>query len=294
MQPGAAVMDILIIGLLLGGTYALMAMGLQLQYGVARIMNLANGEILVAAAFGTFWFFTATKVSPFVSLIGIVPLAFALNWAVYRVLILPLVRRAKNQGQLDVDSILATFGISFIFIGILLHVFGGDYLSYSYLARPYVIFGENYGLNRIAAFLGSAAICIGLYVWLHRTRAGLTLRAVAVNPSAAGLVSIDVERVSALAFALGGAVTAAGGTLLSMFLTFDASLGVLFTLKALVIVIMGGVSEIRGAIIASFILGLAETAVAILVDPGLTLAAAYVLFLAILLLRPEGLFGRRV
>jgi branched-chain amino acid transport system permease protein len=286
-------MDILIIGLLLGGTYALMAMGLQLQYGVARIMNLANGEILVAAAFSTFWFFTATSVSPFVALVGIIPASFALNWAIYRVLILPLVRRAKSQGQLEVDSILATFGISFIFIGILLALFGGDYLNYSYLARPYVIFGENYGLNRIAAFLGAAVVCIGLYVWLHRTRAGLAMRAVAVNPSAAGLVSIDVEGVSALAFALGGAVTAAGGTLLSMFLTFDASLGLLFTLKALVIVIMGGVSEIRGAIIASFILGLAETAVAILVDPGLTLAAAYVLFLAILLLRPEGLFGRR-
>ena len=100
-------------------------------------------------------------------------------------------------------------------------------------------------------------------------------------------------RTSALAFALGGAVSAAGGALLSMFLTFDASLGVIFTLKALVIVIMGGVSDIRGAILASFILGLTETAVATYVDPGLTLAAAYVLFIVILLVRPEGLFGRR-
>ena len=286
-------MSILIIGLLLGGTYALMAMGLQLQYGVARIMNLANGEILVAAAFGTFWFFTAYQLSPFLSLLIVVPLAFAVNWAIYHWLMLPLVRRAKNQGQLEVDSILATFGISFIFIGILLAVFGGDYLNYSYLARPFYILGEAYGLNRIAAFLMSAAICIGLYLWLHRTRTGLSLRAVSVSPSAAGLVSIDVERASALAFALGGAVTAAGGAMLSMFLTFDASLGVLFTLKGLVIIIMGGVRDIRGAIVASFILGLAETAVAILVDPGLTLAAAYVLFLIILLMRPEGLFGRR-
>ncbi len=286
-------MEIIIIGLLLGGTYALMAMGLQLQYGVARIMNLANGEVLVAAAFGTFWFFSATQVSPFVALIGIVPLAFVVNWAIYRFLMLPLVKRAKNQGQLEVDSILATFGISFIFIGILLAVFGGDYLSYSYMASPVHLLGETYGLNRIAAFLGSAVLCVGLYVWLNRTRAGLTLRAVAVNPSAASLVSINVVNASALAFALGGAVTAAGGMMLSMFLTFDASLGVIFTLKALVIVIMGGVSDIRGAILAAFILGLTETVVAILVDPGLTLAAAYVLFLIILLVRPQGLFGRR-
>ncbi|MBV8747381.1 MAG: branched-chain amino acid ABC transporter permease [Xanthobacteraceae bacterium] len=286
-------MDIIIIGLLLGATYALMAMGLQLQYGVARIMNLANGEMLIAGAFGTFWFYTASNASPFYALIAVIPLAFAANWAIYRVLIQPLVRRARNQGQLEVDCILATFGLSFILVGILLAVFGGEYLSYSYLARPIFILGEPYGLNRVAAFVGSIVLCLGLYLWLHRTRAGLALRAVSVNPAAAGLVSINVTRASALAFALGGAVTAAGGVLLSMFLTFDASLGVVFTLKALIIVILGGVSDIRGTILAAFILGLAETTVASLVDPGLTLAAAYLLFMAILLVRPEGLLGRR-
>jgi branched-chain amino acid transport system permease protein len=286
-------MDIVIIGLLLGGTYALMAMGLQLQYGVARIMNLANGEILIAGAFSTFWFYAATQASPLFALILVVPAAFVLNWAIYRVLILPLVRRAKSQGKLEVDSILATFGISFISVGVLLAIFGGQYLDYSYLAQPIFIFGERYGLNRVVAFLASVVICAGLYLWLHKTRAGLTLRAVSVNPSASGLVAINVTRTSALAFALGGAVTAAGGGLLSMFLTFDVSLGVVFTLKALVIVILGGVGDMRGTIVASFILGFAETAVATLIDPGLTLAAAYVLFMIVLLVRPEGLFGRR-
>jgi branched-chain amino acid transport system permease protein len=222
-----------------------------------------------------------------------VPAAFVLNWAIYRVLILPLVRRAKSQGKLEVDSILATFGLSFISVGIMLAVFGGEYLDYSYLSQPIFIFGERYGLNRVVAFFASAVLCLGLYVWLHKTRAGLALRAVAVNPSAAALVSINVARASALAFALGGAVTAAGGGLLSMYLTFDVSLGVVFTLKALIIVILGGVGDIRGTIIAAFILGLAETAVATLVDPGLTLAAAYVLFMIVLLVRPQGLFGRR-
>jgi len=286
-------MSVLIVGLLLGGIYALMAMGLQLQYGVARVMNLAYGEVIVAGAFATFWFFAATQLSPLWSLIGVVPVAFVVNWAVYRILILPLVRRAKNQGQLDVDSILATFGLSFVFISILLTVLGGEMLTYSYLARPFVILGEPYALNRIAAFLGSLVLAGCLYGWLHWTRAGLSLRAVAVNPGAAALVSINVERASAMAFALGGAVSAAGGSLLSMFLTFDASQGVIFTLKALVIVILGGVSDIRGAILASFILGLTETFVATFIDPGLTLAAAYALFIVILLLRPEGLFGRR-
>jgi branched-chain amino acid transport system permease protein len=286
-------MDIVIIGLLLGGTYALMAMGLQLQYGVARIMNLANGEILIAGAFSTFWFYSGTKASPLWALFLVAPAAFALNWAIYRILIYPLVRRAKSQGKLEVDSILATFGLSFISVGVMLAIFGGEYLDYSYLARPVFIFGESYGLNRVVAFLAAAVLCAGLYYWLHKTRAGLALRAVSVNPSASGLVAINVMNTSALAFALGGAITAAGGGLLSMFLTFDVSLGVVFTLKALIIVILGGVGDIRGTIVAAFILGLAETAVATLIDPGLTLAAAYVLFMLVLLIRPEGLFGRR-
>ena len=287
-------MDIVIIGLLLGGTYALMAMGLQLQYGVARIMNLANGEVLIAGAFGAFWFFLGTKASPLWSLLFVVPLSFGLNWAIYRVLIVPLVRRAKNQGKLEVDSILATFGLSFVFIGIMVATFGAQYTDYSYLAEPVFIFGERYGLNRVVSFGCSVALCVALYLWLHKTRAGLALRAVSVNPSAAGLVSINVINTSALAFALGGAVTAAGGVLLSMYLTFDASYGVVFTLKALIIVILGGVGDIRGTIIAAFVLGLAETAVASLIDPGLTLAAAYVLFMVVLLVRPQGLLGRRI
>ncbi len=286
-------MDIIVTGMLLGGAYALIAIGLQLQYGVARIMNLANGEVLVAGAFGAFWLYTGSRLSPFLSILFVAPLAFALNWAIYRYLMQPLVSRAKSEGHLEVDCILATFGLSFILMGIMLAVFGGEYFNYSYLEVPYIILGQPYGLNRVVAFAVSVAMCAGLYLWLNRSRSGLALRAVAVNPVAAGLVGINVPRASAFAFALGGAVTAAGGASLSTFLTLDASIGIIFTMKALIIVIMGGLKDIRGAILAAFILGLAETAVASLIDPGLTLAAAYLLFMLVLLFRPEGLFGRR-
>ena len=285
-------MDIFITGILLGGAYALMAMGLQLQYGVARIMNLANGEILVAGAFGAFWFYTGFSVSPIISLTLVVPMAFALNWLIFRYLLLPLVKRAKDQGRLEIDSILATFGLSFVFVGLMITFFGGEFFSYSYLERAFTILEEPYGLNRVAAFAASVFFAAILYLWLNKTRAGLALRAVSVNPVSAGLVGINVAKFSALAFAIGGGVTAAGGGLLSMFLLFDATIGVIFTMKALIIVILGGVREIRGTIVAAFLLGIAETTVARLVDPGLTLAAAYLLFLLILLFRPQGLFGR--
>ncbi len=286
-------MDILIIGILLGATYSLLAMGLTLQYGVSRIMNLANGEMLVVGAFGAFWVTTVQQLSPFVSLLFVVPGTFVLNWLIYRYLLTPLVRRAKSRDQLEVDSILATFGMSFVFVGIMLLLFGGEFFSYSYLATAFDIFGSPFGLNRVVACLASALVCGLLYFWLHHTRPGMAIRAVSVDPVAAGLVAIDVPRMSALSFALGGAITATAGVLLSTFLTLDASSGVAFTMKALVIVIMGGVGDIRGAIIAAMILGLAETLVASLIDPGLTLAAAYLLFILVLLFRPQGLFGRR-
>ena len=285
-------MDIVISGLLLGGTYALIAMGLNLQYGVARIMNLANGEMLVLGALAAFFVFTTQNLSPLLTMIVVAPLAFVGNWLIYRFLLRPLVRRAKNSGQLEVDSILATFGISFALVGIMVSIHG-EYFTYSFLADPFVILGSTVGLNRLVAFLMAVVIGVLLYLWLNHSRPGMAVRAVSVSPEAARLVGINVARMSAIAFALGGAVTAVGGTLISTFITLDASVGVIFTMKALIIVIMGGVGDIRGAIIAAVILGLVETAVATLVDPGLTLVAAYFIFLLVLLFRPQGLFGRR-
>lgn len=284
-------MDIVISGLLLGGAYALIAMGLTLQYGVARIMNLANGEALVLGALAAFWLYTMQGVSPLATVLLIAPLAFAGSWAVYRALLLPLVRRARDRGRLEVDSILATFGMSFFLVGAMTAIHG-EYFTYSFLAEPVQLLGATLALNRVVAFAAAALIGAALWLWLERSRTGMAVRAVAVNPEAAGLVGVDVERASALAFALGGAVTAAGGALVSTFVTLDASVGVLFTMKALIIVIMGGVGDIRGAVLAALILGLVETGVAVLVDPGLTLAAAYLIFLAVLLFRPQGLFGR--
>lgn len=284
-------MDILISGLLLGGTYVLIAMGLNLQYGVARIMNLANGEMIVLGALASFWVFTSAAVSPILTIFLVFPLAFVGNWLVYRFLLLPLVRRAHSQGQLEVDAILATFGMSFTLVGIVVSM-NGEYFTYSFLATPFEILGSTVALNRLVAFLFAVIIGLVLYLWLNRSRAGMAVRAVAVNPDSARLVGINVEKVSALAFAIGGAVSAVAGVLISTFITLDASVGVIFTMKALIIVIMGGVGDIRGAIIAALILGLVETSVATLIDPGLTLAAAYFIFLLVLLFRPQGLFGK--
>ena len=285
-------LDIIVSGLLLAGTYALVAMGLNLQYGVARIMNLANGEVLVLGALAAFWLYTTAQLSPLLTVVLVAPLSFCGNWLIYRFLLQPLVRRSKSQGQLEVDAILATFGMSFFLIGVMVSIEGG-FFAYKYLSEPISILGSTTSLNRFVAFLIAVLIGAALYIWLNHTRPGVAVRAVAVSTEASGLVGIKVSRISAFAFALGGAITSVGGALISTFITLDASIGVVFTMKALIIVIMGGVGEIRGAIVAAVILGLVETAVATLIDPGLTLVAAYLIFILILLFRPQGLFGRR-
>jgi branched-chain amino acid transport system permease protein len=278
-------------GLLLGGMYALIAMGLTLQYGVARIMNLSYGEFLIAAAFGAYWLFTVWSLNPILALGLVVPISFAASWLIYRVLLIPLVDRAKSRVALEVDSILATFGLLFVIQGVALVIFGGAYYSYSFLSIPVPVFGATLSANRLLASVLGAALAIGFYLLLTRTRTGTAIRGVAVDPNMARLVAIDVRKMAAFAFALGGALVATAGVLVSMFLTFSANMGVVFALKALIIVIMGGVGNLLGCLIAGIVLGLVESLVATFVDPGLTLAANFALFLAVLFVKPTGLFG---
>ncbi len=283
---------VLLSGLVLGGTYALVAMGLTLQYGIARIMNLAYGETIIAAAFLAYVLFNGLGINPVLGLLAAVPLGFVFGYLVYGLMMRPLVRRAKNRETLEIDSILATFGLLFVIQGVMLVLFGSNYTSYSYLNIGVSVFGATIAANRLIAFALAIVLGSGLYLLLTRTLWGTALRAVAVSPTSAPLVGIDVERAARTAFAIGGALAAAGGVVISMYQTFTATAGVVFTMKALIVVIMGGVGNILGALFSGLLLGLVETFVATYVDPGLTLAATYLIFLTILLWRPAGLFGR--
>jgi branched-chain amino acid transport system permease protein len=284
--------DALIFGLTLGGTYALVALGLNLQYGVARILNLAYGEMMIAAALAGMVLFTRAGVSPLLSLLLLVPIAAAAGALLYRVAFLPLVRRARSRDALEGDSILSTFGLLFVIQGVMLAIFGGNYMSYSYLSIPVEVFGTTVAANRLLALAVALVLGTSLFLLLTRTRIGTALRAVAVDPASAPLVAIDVTKIAMLAFALGTVLVAVAGVLVSMFSTFSATMGVLFTMKALIVVIMGGVGNFVGCVLAALLLGVSESLVSSYVDPGLTLASNYALFLVVLVFRPSGLFGR--
>lgn len=286
------IIDALLNGFTLGGVYALVAMGLTLQYGVARIMNLSYGQFLVAAAMTSYWLFKAMAINPLLGLLVVVPASFVVNWLLYQALLHPLVKRARTELALEIDCILATFGLLFIVEGIMLVVVGGGYLTNPYLDSVYLILGSPLAADRLLALGVAVVLGLLLYFLLHYTRRGTIIRAVAASPTSAQLVAIDVRSVAAFTFALGGALVAASGVLISLFFTFSATMGVVFTMKALIVVIMGGVGHLLGALVAGLLLGLAESFVAVYVDPGLTLAVTFALFMVVLIVRPTGIFGR--
>lgn len=283
--------DLILTGLTLGGLYSLVAMGLTLQFGVARIMNLSYGEFMIAASFAAL-LFVKLGLNPILGLILLIPIGFAVHWIMYQVLMLPLVKRTKAGPQLEVDSILATFGILFVVQGIMLVIFGGNYFSYSFMSFPVHLLGTTTAANRLLVLAFAVLLGVGTFLLMTYTRIGMAMRAVATAPRFAPLVGINVRRVSAIAFAVGGAMVAACGVLISMFLPFTSSMGILFTMKALVVVIMGGVGNLMGCLVAGMLLGFTEVMVTRYIDPGLTLAANYALFLLVLLFLPNGIFGR--
>ena len=287
------VVDIVLTGLIIGGIYALTALGLTLQYGVARIMNLSYGEFVVAAALSTYWLYTVQATSPLIGLVVLVPLAFVLNWMIYQLVLHPLVRRARNEGMLEVDSILATFGLLFIIQGIAVVTFGGNYFSYSYLSIPVQVLGSALAVNRLLALGFATVIGVAIYLALIRTRIGTAIRAVAVDPVSAQLVAIDVRRASAFAFALGGALVAVGGRA-------DQHVSDVPRLDGRRVHHEGldrghhgrRRQHARAPCSPVFCSASARPQWRACSIPGLTLAATYALFLAVLLIRPTGLFGR--
>jgi branched-chain amino acid transport system permease protein len=284
-------LDFLLAGLVIGGIYALIAIGLNLQYGVARVLNLAYGEFLMLAGYAAFWGFTFIGAPPLLTMLAGAPVAFGLSWLLFRFVLHPLLKRTADQGKREVDSILSTFGLLFVLQGIALMAWTGTDRAYSYLAVPVEMFGTVMVANRLIALVAALVLSAAVFLFLRYSTAGRAMRAIAVSPQTAPLVGIDVRRYSALAFALGGMLAAVAGILLSSFIGINPTIGAAFTVKALIVIVMGGIGHVMGGLIAALILGLAETMAALLLAPGLVTVINFAIFSAVLLWRPQGLFS---
>lgn len=277
---------------LLAGLYTLMAVGLSLGFGVIRIINFAQGEMIMLGAYGAFWLFTLLGVDPLVSLPVLVIGGFVLGWVLFRGFI------AKVLDAPHINQILLTFGLGLAIQHIAIVLWTGNARS---TTPPYATSSSFIGdvlvvHGRLTAFVVATAMVAALIAWLQWSETGRATRAVAENRSAAMLMGIDVSRIYALSFSVSCALSVATGVIVSFILTITPFMGFPMLVKAIAVVILGGLGSIAGTTIGAFALAFAETFVSYYLPEGSGWAEgiAFVLIIAILMLRPRGILGQAV
>ncbi len=284
-------LEVLITGLLLGGLYALISVGLSLQYGVARILNISHGEFIMLGAMTTWTLYTGLGINPLVSLAICGPLALASGFLIHKTLFRRLLASSASPAIFESNSMLAAFGLMFILQNIALIIWRADTRAYSYLSIPVHFLGTLFGANRLLTFGITMVIGLAFYLFLSLTRTGKAIRAAAQDPATAGLMGVNINHMLALCFGLGAAMAAVAGVLISMCYSVNAVMGLEYTVIAIIVVVLGGLGSIPGSFLGGFILGLVGSVVTFL-EPGLALVAYYVIFIILLLIRPTGLLGR--
>jgi branched-chain amino acid transport system permease protein len=277
----------LVSGILTGALYAMIGIGLTVVFGVMKIINLAHGEMVMLGMFGAFWGQSLWRLDPFVSLAIWTPVMFGLGVLIYRFLL----KKIIPGGELN--TLLYTAGLSLLVANVALFVWKGDYrtISLTYGITPVRPFGIAIAVPLAIAFGLAIVITVALWLFLSRTDLGRAIRATSQNPEAATLMGIDVEKVAVVTFGLGTALAGAAGVLLAPSLYLYPTVGELLLVKCFVIVVLGGLGSVPGAIAGGILLGVVESMGAVYVSATYKDGIGFVLFLAVLLYRPSGLFG---
>jgi branched-chain amino acid transport system permease protein len=285
------ILDVVIAGLLLGGLYALIAMGLSLQYGVARVLNIAHGEFIMLGAMTTWTLFTVFGLNPLLSLVVCGPLAFLLGFIIHRTLFKRLLSSSASPAIFESSSMLASFGLLFIIQNLASIYWGPEIRGYSYLRFPISVGGALFGANRLVTLGFAIIIGVAFYLFVARTRLGKAIRAAAQDPVTAGLMGVNINNVLALCFGLGAALAAIAGVLISVSYPVNVTMGMEYTIIAIIVIVLGGLGSIPGSFIGGFLLGVVGSIVTY-IDPLLSLAAYYLIFIVLLLVRPTGIMGK--
>jgi branched-chain amino acid transport system permease protein len=284
-------LDIVIAGLLLGGLYALIAMGLSLQYGVARVLNISHGEFIMLGGLTTWTLYTAFDINPLVCLAVCGPVTFILGYIIHRTLFKRLLASSASPEIFESSSMLASFALLFIIQNIASIRWGPEIRAYSYLRVPVNLAGAVFGANRLVTLGFAIVIGLAFYLFVTRTRMGKAIRAAAQDPATAGLMGVNIDLVLALCFGFGAAMAGIAGMLISMCYPVHVIMGLEYTIIAIIVVVLGGLGSIPGSFIGGFVLGIIGSVVTH-IDPGLSLVAYYLIFILLLLVRPKGIMGR--
>jgi branched-chain amino acid transport system permease protein len=279
----------IIDGILLGGVYALMAVGLTLIFGVLDIINIAQGILVILGSYLAYSLFTKAGIDPFLALLITIPAMFILGVVVHWAFISRL-----RGGERTSMTLLVTYAVALIIEGILFKVYGADnvQISPSYVNSTVHIFNFYIGWIYIWGFILAVVLVVAIYALLYRTRYGRSVRAIMQDETAARLVGISVNRVAAITFGLGVAVTAVGGVVYGSTNAFNANAGYDLISRLLSIVILGGMGSVGGALGASVFMLTVESVVTIW-QPTWAVAVYYAALVIVLLVRPQGLFGRK-
>jgi branched-chain amino acid transport system permease protein len=281
-----------VAGLITGGMYALVAIGLNVQYGLMRVMNIAHGEFLMVGAYLAWAAYATLRLSPLLALPAIFAALFAVGLVVYRVCFRRIVRTAPAVEVVEARSLLVGFGLMFLIQNAAFLVWGADLRGYEYLARPVEIGTTRIGTNRLVVFLFALAVSLLLLVVLRFTLFGKAVRAMMQSPIGAQLVGIDTAVLHPMVFGAGLGVAGVAGALLSMIYEISPSMGEPYTVTALIVITLGGLGSATGSLVGGLLLGLVEAFGMHLTNPSLKMLLSYGVFVAVLLLRPRGLFAR--
>src|SRR5512147_898314 len=288
LQPLLLFLQSLISGILIGGVYALIGIGLTIIFGVMRIINFAHGDIMMVGMYLTYNLFTLFGIDPFLSVVICIPLMFLFGGFLQKV----FVNRVLNA--LPQNQILLTIGLGLIMSNTVMLIYTSDYkiLTTSYSSSSFLLGDLSVSSPLLYSFLVTAAITAALAWFLLKTDTGQAIRATAQDREAAQLMGINVQFTSVLAFGIGSALAGAAGALISPTYYIFPQVGSAFTLKAFVIVVLGGMGSIVGATLGGIIIGVTESMAAIYVASGLKDLVVFVLFLGLLLFKPSGLLGK--
>jgi branched-chain amino acid transport system permease protein len=285
MEP-RVLLQAIVSGLLTGGVYALIGVGLNLIFGVMKIINFAHGSLLMLGMYSTYWLFTFFKIDPYLSLAITVPLLFLIGVVIQTTLINPIIDYPEN------NQLVLTMGVMLFLENLALFLWGPDFrtVKVSYVGTVLSLSIVRVNLMRFIAFAGGLFLALLLYIFLKKTDMGKAIRASSEEREGASVVGISVKRVHLISFGMGTACVGAAGTLITPFFYLSPHVGHLFLLTAFMVVVMGGMGSFVGAIIGGFIIGLTESLGAVILPGSIGQIIPFSLFVIILLFKPTGLF----
>ena len=292
MSAGAW-LELIASGLITGGIYALVALGLNLQYGLMRILNIAHGEFLMLGAYLTWMVQTQFGLSPLL----MVPVSFAmlmvLGWVIHWLCFRRLTATSPNLDIFEARGLMVAFGLMFLVQNLVSYIWGGDLRGYDFLTDPVKMGGAQFAGNKLLVFALALVFAGALIALLRMTLLGKGVRALMQSPVGAQLVGINTRVLHPVMFGIGLGLSGLAGCLLSMAYTISPSMGEPYTVTALIVITLGGFGSMGGALAGGLLLGLIEAVGMHYTNPSLKALLSYVVFIGVLLVRPEGLFARK-